>query len=156
MKLIDFIGSEVKYDPDGIFISSRDANGDFVRICDIRSWGDISNIFQVWESPKHLQKAVDFQDSLGEFIAKAIQEKIYRETEHIELVPAFVELKENCGYDGIWSLQSILEQSVKSFEFYKKHFNEDHHGWEERECGLRMLRQFRKDYMEIKKKEMCK
>jgi hypothetical protein len=61
----DLIKTPVEYEPSGTAIFDKDFN----RVCDVRGWGRISYM----ESPE------EKQDSMGRFIADAINEKLARE-----------------------------------------------------------------------------
>jgi hypothetical protein len=67
--ITDFLDSEVYYDNEGQYFFTK--NGQMV--CELRGWGRIQNMF------KHQKDAEDFQDRLGEFIAKAINDAMHPE-----------------------------------------------------------------------------
>jgi hypothetical protein len=68
----DFIG-EAKFDASSGFIFSH-INGGLTPIAEIRGWGRIQNLFK--EVPSLADK---FQDELGEFITRAINNEIEKE-----------------------------------------------------------------------------
>jgi len=65
----DFIG-RASYDDSGTMIWGISQNGTYQKILDVRGWGAIQHLF------KTEKEAMDFQDSLGAFIAEAINEKL--------------------------------------------------------------------------------
>ena len=73
----DFIGHRVSYDGYGTYIWGERVNKDgeieLQMLADVRGWGAIQNLFKTGE------EACAFQDSIGEFIAEAINEKLERE-----------------------------------------------------------------------------
>lgn len=65
--------SDVYYDEWGTHIWNRvDKEGGSQLIADIRGWGRLQNEFKTEE------EAIEFQDSVGQFIVEAIREKIER------------------------------------------------------------------------------
>lgn len=71
----------VKYDDyGGGYIWSVDKKGHHRMVMDIhvRGWGEISNHFETEE------EAIAFQDSVGKFIADAINEKLNQQTQSDE------------------------------------------------------------------------
>ena len=71
--ITDFICVRAEYDPDGIFIWGVTDFNSIQKLCDIRSWGAIQQLF------KTEQEAIKFQDELGEWIADAINQKLSKE-----------------------------------------------------------------------------
>jgi len=66
-----FIGDVVVYDKEGGYFWGKSKN-DSQMIAQVRGWGAIQNIF----THATEEEAGAFQDSLGEFIAEAINEKL--------------------------------------------------------------------------------
>lgn len=65
---------DVYYDKFGQYLwSKQDADGGSQMIADIRGWGALQHEFKTEE------KAGNFQDEVGEFIAQAIREKVERD-----------------------------------------------------------------------------
>lgn len=78
MKPSEFIGDEVRYDRDGqIFWGVKNEN-QLQMIAELRGWGAIQNIFKE-KGTINGEKAAMFQDEVGEWIARAINEKLERE-----------------------------------------------------------------------------
>jgi hypothetical protein len=75
MKPQDFIGKKATYFEYGTQIFGENKKGELQMILDVRGWGAIQNLFK-----GNSQKAVDFQDELGEWFVDAINEKLERET----------------------------------------------------------------------------
>lgn len=73
--IIEFIGMAL-YDEDGQIIFGVDKEGGYQRLLDVRAWGAIQNYFMTKKGEFYGQKAVDFQDEIGRFVAFAINEKI--------------------------------------------------------------------------------
>jgi len=74
-----FIGVVATYDPDGQIIWGLDENGEHQRIADVRGWGAIQNLFKSKNGKIDSDKAMEFQDEMGKWIADAINEKLERE-----------------------------------------------------------------------------
>lgn len=70
-KIKQWLGDNIIYDACGQMIFAVRENGHQEIIADIRGWGAIQNLF-----PDDYEKAAEFQDALGEFIAEAIKEKV--------------------------------------------------------------------------------
>jgi len=65
---------DVYYDNWGQYLwSKQDADGGSQMIGEVRGWGALQHEFETEE------KAAEFQDEIGKFIAEAINEKIKRE-----------------------------------------------------------------------------
>ena len=73
MKIIEFIGEKAYYDKECWKVFGEDKNGGMKMLLDVRGWGVIQKLF------KNEDEACEFQDSLGAFIAEAINEKLERE-----------------------------------------------------------------------------
>ena len=74
MKPEDFIGPKVYYDDHGQMIfSDRGEKKGVQLIADIRGWGAIQNL--------PIENPDKFQESVGEWIADAINEKLQRDSE---------------------------------------------------------------------------
>lgn len=68
MSIKEYIG-KAEYNADGQMIF---CGKDEQHLCDIRGWGRINKLFGFHS------KAIAFQDSVGQFIADAINEKLQR------------------------------------------------------------------------------
>lgn len=75
MSVKDFIGDAAVYDENGQYIWAKQKDG-FQMICEIRGWGAIQNLFKDEEGFIEEDKAEDFQDELGRWIADAINKKL--------------------------------------------------------------------------------
>lgn len=75
MKPEQFIGEKAVYDEAGQMIFAQTGD-DMQMLLDVRGWGAIQNLP---EFKNNAQKAANFQDELGEWIAEAINEKLQRE-----------------------------------------------------------------------------
>jgi hypothetical protein len=65
--------SNVQYDKDGAHIWNVEQNESMQLIADVRGWGALQHEFKTEE------EASKFQDEVGEFIARAIREKVERD-----------------------------------------------------------------------------
>jgi hypothetical protein len=83
MKVSEWL-SNLEYDSDGICIT-KDINNDFIKILDIRGWSTLSKAFD------SMDRAALFQDSVGEFILEAINEKLENDKQKKELCKKFSE-----------------------------------------------------------------
>jgi len=78
--IIDFLGKKVFLDENrGGYIWAEDEEGGLQMIAEMRGWGAIQNLFKLEEDGIDFEKAEDFQDDLGKWIADAINEKLERE-----------------------------------------------------------------------------
>ena len=68
----DFIGEKATYDEWGQIIWGHKGE-DMQMLLDLRGWGAIQQLF------KDQDKAANFQDELGQWIAEAINEKLQKE-----------------------------------------------------------------------------
>lgn len=81
-KITDFINGPVTYDKEGQYFWVNSPDGDGIQMLgELRGWGHIQNMFI---KPKtggmiDMDEAGKFQDSIGAFVAAAINEKIERE-----------------------------------------------------------------------------
>lgn len=75
MKPQKFIGEKVIYDKEGQMIFGQ-IEGKMQLLLDVRGWGSIQNIP---EFKGDLEKAAQFQDELGEWIADAINKKLQKQ-----------------------------------------------------------------------------
>ncbi len=71
MKIEDYI-NKAKYDDSGQMIFGVQNDGEHRYLLDLRGWGGIRNLIN------DENKAMKFQDSVGEWIAEAINEKLER------------------------------------------------------------------------------
>ncbi len=78
MKLSEFIGEKVIYDKEGQDILGS-KSGNLQKLLDLRGWGAIQNLFKHPNGRVDLENAEKFHDALGEWIVKAINEKIERD-----------------------------------------------------------------------------
>lgn len=60
------------YDKDSVCILAVSNSGEYQLLLDVRGWGNICNLFPDGD------KAIEFQDNLGQYIADAINEKLNR------------------------------------------------------------------------------
>jgi len=74
---------KAKYDEYGSKIWSQDGQ-ELQMLADVRGWGHIQNLFKE-NGQINEAKAAKFQDSIGQFIVDAINEKIERESNIQEL-----------------------------------------------------------------------
>lgn len=83
-QITDFINGKVTYNKEGQYFWINSPDGDGIQMLgELRGWGHIQNMFI---KPKtggmiDMDAAAKFQDELGEFVAKAINEKVKRFTE---------------------------------------------------------------------------
>ena len=76
-KVIDFIGESSQFDEFGSgYIWGIDSDGCQQMIAEVRGYGAIQNLFMDKKGKCDFEKADQFQDELGRFIAEAITEKI--------------------------------------------------------------------------------
>ena len=76
MTIEDFIGTKVEYDENGgQYLWGIGKDGSMQMIGQIRAWGAIQNLFKENGVP-NLEKAAEFQDELGKWVADAINEKL--------------------------------------------------------------------------------
>lgn len=71
-EIINYIGL-AEFDEGSGFIFGKQPDGSLNIVGGVRGWGAIQNMF------KDINKAQNFQDGLGRFIADAINEKIQRD-----------------------------------------------------------------------------
>jgi hypothetical protein len=129
--IIKFIGERVRFDDfGGGYFWGEQPNGGEQMIAEIRGYGAIQNLF-LNESGCDINKANQFQDDLGRFIADAINEKIERNVnggirKQIDEVMDF--LKEDCSYYAITG--TVFKSDItKNFKYQKvdnKEFSFDH------------------------------
>lgn len=82
--IIDFIGDKVKFDDFGGTYLWGVTKDNEQMIAEIRGYGAIQNLFKDNFDNVDVEKANQFQDDIGRFIAQAITEKIKREKEKYE------------------------------------------------------------------------
>ena len=75
-KIADFIGEKAVYDRQGQFIWGENSKGEWEMLANVRGWGSIQQLFKSASGEVDEDKAMKFQDELGEFIASAINEKL--------------------------------------------------------------------------------
>lgn len=73
--VIEYIGTAL-YDEHGQIIWAVDKDGHYQRLLDIRGWGHLQYLFKTKDGLINEQKAMEFQDKIGRFIAFSINEKI--------------------------------------------------------------------------------
>lgn len=78
-KIKDFIGIKARYEDAGQMIFGENAKGELQLIADVRGWGAIQNLFKNPDGTIKEEAAMNFQDSVGAFIAEAITEKLVRD-----------------------------------------------------------------------------
>jgi hypothetical protein len=104
-----FIGEKVKYDEfGGQYFWAIDKNGGNQMIAEIRGWGAIQNLFKNKDGSVDFEKAEEFQDKLGEWIADAINQKLNSTTE-----------TERC-YSGKEVLEIALKCSEYGYNYHKE------------------------------------
>lgn len=74
----DFIEGKVTYDKVGQYFWISTQNDGLQMLAELRGWGSIQNIFKEGKNI-NFDKASEFQDRIGQFIADAINEKLQRE-----------------------------------------------------------------------------
>lgn len=78
MTVLEWFRDTVKYDSDGgtqIWAIEKTKDADYLHhVADVRGWSELQNLFEL-----DMNKASEFQDKIGNFIADAINEKIQRE-----------------------------------------------------------------------------
>lgn len=79
INISEFIGEKAFYDRGALMIFGVRADGGTQLLADVRGWGAIQNLFKLPNGSFDGQKASEFQDALGEWLAEAINEKIQRE-----------------------------------------------------------------------------
>lgn len=78
MTIKDWFRNEVQYDNDGtqIWVIEKTKDAHYMHhVADVRGWGEMLNLFNL-----DYDKAAEFQDRVGKFIAEAINEKLERES----------------------------------------------------------------------------
>lgn len=83
----DFIEGKVIYDKESQYVLISTKNEGLKMLAQLRGWREILKFFTIKDeegSMIKLDKACEFQDQLGQFIADAINEKIARERESQE------------------------------------------------------------------------
>ena len=79
--IIEFIGKEAKFDEYSTgYIWGVREDGELQMIGEVRGYGAIQNLFKTDNGLVDFDKANEFQDAVGKFIAEAITEKIERES----------------------------------------------------------------------------
>lgn len=80
MKVTDFINGEVTYDKfGGQYFWINDPKGGSQMLAEMRGWGAIQNMFKGKGGAIDMDKAGEFQDAIGDFVAQAINEKVERD-----------------------------------------------------------------------------
>ena len=75
MKITDLINGKVEYDKfGGQYFWIKEPNGGSQMLAEMRGWGRVQNMFPMTQEGQ--EAAAKFQDEVGDFIAKAINEKI--------------------------------------------------------------------------------
>ncbi len=77
MTIQEWFKSGVQYDSEGtqIWAIEKTKDADYLHhVADVRGWGELQNLFKL-----DMDKAAEFQDKVGKFIAEAINEKLERE-----------------------------------------------------------------------------
>ena len=79
-----FIGEKVTYDRMGqYFWGHRKGSGGQQMVGELRGWGAIQNLFKNNIGQIDTDKAAEFQDAVGEWIADAINQKLNRNEQTI-------------------------------------------------------------------------
>jgi hypothetical protein len=76
MNPTDFIGSKVIYRKSGQSIYSVNDKDEVHLVADVRGWGYILNLFRDKNGVIDFDKASEFQDEVGVWLAEAINEKL--------------------------------------------------------------------------------
>jgi hypothetical protein len=77
MKVTDLINGKVEYDKfGGQYFWIKEPKGGSQMLAEMRGWGRIQNMFPMTKEGQ--EKAEEYQDKIGDFIAEAINEKIER------------------------------------------------------------------------------
>lgn len=119
-----FMGT-VQYDEDQI-IWGVDEKGGHQRLLDVRAYGAIQNLFLDSEGKVDFEKANEFQDRMGEFIAAAINEKLnpnaYATTvENKKLIDEAREIIQNLkAYGMIHTITAVVYPDGTHEEFISK------------------------------------
>jgi hypothetical protein len=80
MDVKDFLGEKVWFDGSGAgYFWGENPEGGCQMIGEIRGWGAIQNLFKQKDGSIDFESAEKFQDSVGYFIAEAINEKLEKE-----------------------------------------------------------------------------
>jgi hypothetical protein len=77
MTIQEWFRDEVQYHTSGteIWAVEKTKDADYLHhVADVRGWGELQNLFKL-----DMDKASEFQDKVGKFIAEAINEKLQRE-----------------------------------------------------------------------------
>ena len=77
MTIKEWFKSGVQYDSEGtqIWAIEKTNDADYLHhVADVRGWGELQNLFKL-----DIDKAAEFQDKVGKFIAEAINEKLERD-----------------------------------------------------------------------------
>ena len=74
MTIKEWFKSGVQYDSEGtqIWAIEKTNDADYLHhVADVRGWGELQNLFKL-----DIDKAAEFQDKVGKFIAEAINEEL--------------------------------------------------------------------------------
>jgi hypothetical protein len=78
--LAEFVGERVELDTNGAgYLWGVDEVGNIQMIGDVRGWGAVQKLFTGKDGKVDFNKAEEFYEYLGKFIAEAITEKLQRE-----------------------------------------------------------------------------
>lgn len=80
-KIVEFLGKEVKFDEYcGKIVWAVGEDGGHQRLADleVRGWGGIQNIFKDRKGKVDMERAAEFQDELGCWLADAINTKLQK------------------------------------------------------------------------------
>jgi hypothetical protein len=78
MKITEFINGDVTYDREGQYFWINREGAGLQMLAELRGWGAIQNLFRE-NGTINGEKAAIFQDKIGEWVAKAINEKLERD-----------------------------------------------------------------------------
>ena len=77
MEITDFINGKVTYDREGQYFWINTPKNGIQMLGELRGWGHIQNMF-LKSGKIDIEESEKFQDSIGEFVAQAVNEKIAR------------------------------------------------------------------------------
>lgn len=80
MKIKDLINGRVTYDKfGGQYFWINEPEGGCQMLAEMRGWGHIQNMFKDKKGEIDIEAASKYQDEVGDWIAKAINEKLERD-----------------------------------------------------------------------------
>ena len=109
MTIQEWFKSGVQYDSNGGQIWAINDAEYLHHVADVRGWGELQNLFKL-----DMDKAAEFQDKVGKFIAEAINDKLERERQSEQFYCDGQENNKNrCETQclGCAEMQEIYEQA---------------------------------------------